>query len=65
LPRQGVFTKKDKKNMKTTGKLMGAILDLGREMMITGAEVWRVEDLMERLFDAYCFKSWDVWVISS
>ncbi len=29
--------------MKTTGKLMGAILDLGREMMITGAEVWRVE----------------------
>jgi len=44
---------------------MGAILDLGREMMITGAEVWRVEDLMERLFDAYCFKSWDVWVISS
>ena len=44
---------------------MGAILDLGREMMVTGAEVWRVKSLLVRLFDAYCFKTWDVWIVSS
>ena len=44
---------------------MGAILDLGREMMVTGAEVWRVKGLLVRLFDAYCFKTWDVWIVSS
>ena len=51
--------------MKATGNLLGTILDLGREMMVTGAEVWRVEDMLEKLFDAYCFKDWEVWVVSS
>ena len=51
--------------MKATGNLLGTILDLGREMMVTGAEVRRVEDMLEKLFDAYCFKDWEVWVVSS
>ena len=51
--------------MKATGKLLGAILDLGREMMVTGAEVWRVKGLLVRMFDAYCFKEWEVWIVAS
>lgn len=35
--------------MKATGNLLGTILDLGWEMMVTGAEVWRVEDMLEKM----------------
>lgn len=54
-----------RKKGRATGKLLGAILDLGKEMLVTGGEVWRVEDLLESLFEAYCFREWDVWVVGS
>ena len=51
--------------MKAAGSLLGTILDLGKEMLIAGAEVWRVEEVLRNVFDAYCFKSADLWILSS
>lgn len=44
---------------------MGTILDLGRAMLVTGAEVWRVEEIMEQTFETYLFKDCEVWVVAS
>ena len=51
--------------MKTASSLLGMILDLGKEMLIAGAEVWRVEDILQDVCEAYCFKHADLWIISS
>lgn len=51
--------------MKATGNLLGTILDLGREMLVRGGEVWRVQEIVEQLCESFLFESWDVWVISS
>jgi uncharacterized membrane protein YjjP (DUF1212 family) len=51
--------------MKATGNLLGTILDLGREMLVRGGEVWRVQEIVEQLCESFLFESWDIWVISS
>ena len=51
--------------MKTASSLLGTILDLGKEMLLAGAEVWRVEDILQDVCEAYCFKQADLWIISS
>lgn len=51
--------------MKRAGNLLGTILDLGREMLVAGAEVWRVEDMLYDLCEAYCFKEANIWTIST
>ena len=51
--------------MKAAGSLLGTILDLGKEMLVAGAEVWHVEEILHNVFDAYCFKSSDLWVLST
>jgi len=42
--------------MKKAGNLLGTILDLGEELLKAGAEVWRVEEILGEVFEAYCFK---------
>lgn len=51
--------------MKATGNLLGTILDLGKEMLVRGGEVWRVQEILEELCESFLFESWDIWVISS
>ena len=51
--------------MKTASSLLGMILDLGKEMLVSGAEVWRVEEILHDICEAYCFKQADLWIISS
>lgn len=51
--------------MKKAGSLLGTILDLGREMLVAGAEVWRVEDMLYDLCESYCFKEANIWTIST
>jgi uncharacterized membrane protein YjjP (DUF1212 family) len=51
--------------MKATGNLLGTILDLGKEMLIRGGEIWRVQEILEKLCESFLFESWDVWVVSS
>lgn len=52
-------------NMKRAGNLLGTILDLGEQLLASGAEVWRVEEILENLFDAYCFKRSSLWISST
>lgn len=51
--------------MKAASSLLGTIMDLGKEMLIAGAEVWRVEEILRDVFEAYCFRTADLWVLST
>ena len=46
-------------------KLLDSIMDIGEQMLISGAEVHRVEDSIKRIFDAYGTKRTDVFIITS
>lgn len=48
-----------------TEKLLSATLDIGEEMLISGAEVGRVEDSMRRMLSAYALQRVDVFTITS
>ncbi len=45
--------------------LMSAVLDMGKLMLVSGAEVYRVEDTMIRLLKAYGSVSWQVTAVPS
>ena len=46
-------------------KLLDVIMDIGEQMLISGAEVHRVEDSLKRMFFAYGTKRTDVFIITS
>ena len=46
-------------------KLLDSVMDIGEQMLISGAEVHRVEDSIKRIFDAYGTKRTDVFIITS
>ena len=56
--------KKDQ-DKKRAGNLLGAILDLGKAMIVCGGEIWRVEETLEMIFETYCFKNYDVLIVSN
>ena len=45
------------------GAVLGLILDIGAEMIRSGAETSRVEDSLYRLADAYGFSAANIWVV--
>jgi uncharacterized membrane protein YjjP (DUF1212 family) len=45
------------------GKILGSILDIGVELIRSGAETSRVEDSLYRLADAYGFRDANIWVV--
>lgn len=47
------------------GKFVQTCLDLGEAMINWGAEIWRVEDSLHRIFDSYGFVRCDVWAIAT
>lgn len=46
-------------------RILQGLLDIGEEMMKSGAEIKRVEESMYRMCSAYGFRRINVWVISS
>ncbi|MBQ7757406.1 MAG: threonine/serine exporter family protein [Oscillospiraceae bacterium] len=46
-------------------KLLDSIMDIGEQMLISGAEVHKVEDSIKRIFSAYGTKRTDVFIITS
>ena len=46
-------------------EIVSAALDIGEEMLISGAEVKRVEDSVSRIIKAYIFGDVDVFTITS
>jgi uncharacterized membrane protein YjjP (DUF1212 family) len=46
-------------------QLVASILDIGEMLLMSGAEVSRVEDTMERLGSAYHFNRVDIFTITS
>lgn len=46
-------------------KLFDSIIDIGEQMLLSGAEVHRVEDSLKRIFSAYGTKRTDVFIITS
>ncbi len=46
-------------------KLLDSIMDIGEQMLISGAEVHKVEDSLKRIFSAYGTKRTDVFIITS
>ncbi len=46
-------------------KVLDCIMELGEQMLISGAEVHRVEDSLKRIFTAYGTKRTDVFIITS
>lgn len=46
-------------------KLLDSIMDIGEQMLISGAEVHKVEDSIKRMFSAYGTKRTDVFIITS
>lgn len=54
-----------KKQTVRAGNLLGAILDLGRAMIVCGGEVWHVEEILGMMFDTYCFKEHEVLIMSN
>jgi len=54
--KNSLVTIKENIPMKKAGNLLGTILDLGEELLKAGAEVWRVEEILGEVFEAYCFK---------
>ena len=51
--------------MKRAGNLLALIMDLGKELLVAGGEVWRVEEVIEEICEAYCFKETNLWTIST
>lgn len=45
--------------------LLDCIMDIGEQMLISGAEVHRAEDSLQRIFTAYGTKRTDVFIITS
>lgn len=56
---------KKERKAKSAGSLLSAILDLGKAMITFGGEIWRVEETLGMLFDTYCFKEYDILVMSN
>lgn len=50
--------------MKEPDRLLTSILDLGRKMVYTGADVWHVDDVLRRICGAYGYKSCDMEVMT-
>ena len=48
-----------------TEELLGLALDIGEEMLISGAEVGRVEDSVRRILTTYDVQRADVFTITS
>lgn len=46
-------------------KLLDSVMDIGEQMLISGAEVHRVEDSVKRILDAYGMQRIDVFIITS
>lgn len=46
-------------------KLVQGILNIGEAMLQCGAEIFRVEDSLYRMYKSYCFMTYDVYVIPS
>ena len=46
-----------------TDKLMECIMTIGERMIISGAEVYRVEDSLTRILSAYCFTNINVFAV--
>lgn len=59
------FSHQRQVRMKKAGSLLGTILDLGEQLLVSGAEVWRVEEILGELFEAYCFKESNIAVTSA
>lgn len=51
--------------MSENGKLLSAFADIGKIMLISGAEVYRIEDTMSRLLSAYGAESKEVVAVPS
>ncbi|MBQ9272965.1 MAG: threonine/serine exporter family protein [Mogibacterium sp.] len=58
------MAKEIKQHESKGGSLLGTILDFGRELIMAGADVWKVEDTLAELCDAYAFKNYYLWVNS-
>ncbi len=48
-----------------TEQLLSCVMEIGEQMLISGAEVHRVEDSLKRIFTAYGTKRTDVFIITS
>lgn len=48
-----------------TKSLLSSAMDIGEQMLCSGAEIYRVEDSMNRILNAYGFKRVDVFIITS
>ena len=46
-------------------ELLDCVMDLGESMLLSGAEIYRVEDSINRIFRAYNVKRADVFIITS
>jgi len=46
-----------------TAQLLNLVTDIGCELLENGAETYRVEDTMQRVFHAYGYTDADVFVI--
>ncbi len=46
-------------------KILDCVMDIGEQMLISGAEVHKVEDSIKRIFAAYGTKRTDVFIITS
>lgn len=55
----------DVKKNRNTEKIVQGILDVGESLLCTGAEIYRVEDSLERMCAGYGFLRYDVFVIPS
>ena len=46
-----------------SGELLCAILDLGKAMIVNGAEVWKVEEILNEICDSYSLSEHDILVL--
>ena len=44
-------------------ELLNAILDLGKAMIVNGAEIWKVEEILNEICDAYSLSEHDILVL--
>ena len=44
-------------------ELLSAVLDLGKAMIVNGAEVWKVEEILNELRDSYSLSEHDILVL--
>ena len=54
-----------KRSISENKQIIWDILEIGKEMIVSGAEIWRVSDSLYRLLSAYGFSELNVWVIST